>query len=77
MRSSTYIEDVDQKEIAFCSKCREKLYGTWRIITRFIQPENQIIADIELTIFLHSDDLNMCRSYFINLELNMLQQNLF
>lgn len=25
MRSSTYIEDVDQKDVAFCSKCREKL----------------------------------------------------
>lgn len=25
MRSSTYIEDVDQKELRFCAKCREKL----------------------------------------------------
>jgi archaemetzincin len=25
MRSSTYIEDVDQKDIAFCLKCREKI----------------------------------------------------
>jgi archaemetzincin len=28
MRSSTYIEDVDQKDTAFCSKCREKLNGS-------------------------------------------------
>jgi archaemetzincin len=27
MRSSTYIEDVDQKDTAFCLKCREKLNG--------------------------------------------------
>lgn len=25
MRSSTYIEDVDQKDVHFCVKCREKL----------------------------------------------------
>lgn len=25
MRSSTYIEDIDQKEGRFCTKCREKL----------------------------------------------------
>ena len=25
MRSSTYVEDLDQKELRFCSECREKL----------------------------------------------------
>lgn len=25
MRSSTYVEDIDQKEMAFCSACNEKL----------------------------------------------------
>ncbi|SHE80610.1 archaemetzincin [Mariniphaga anaerophila] len=28
MRPSTYIEDVDQKEAAFCAKCRKKLGET-------------------------------------------------
>jgi archaemetzincin len=27
MRSSTYIEDVDQKEAVFCSKCKQQLIG--------------------------------------------------
>ena len=27
MRSSTYIEDVDQKEARFCARCRDKLAG--------------------------------------------------
>lgn len=25
MRSSTYVEDLDQKELRFCSKCRDEL----------------------------------------------------
>jgi archaemetzincin len=27
MRSSTYVEDIDQKEVGFCSKCRMALGG--------------------------------------------------